>query len=154
MRTILADAARLFGPQKGATPEGVRILERRLAGIDELAPYARLPGSGAGWRPGRGAGSARSDPRPGCADRPRSSASTPAFATATSQSPVKDRFDGTTGEGKAPGVVAARCVEAGVRCVGAAGRVVEELDGVQTVALSGHPANAETDLEAGRSLVA
>ena len=52
-------------------------------------------------------------------------------------------------------MVAARCVEAGVRCVVFGGRVVEELDGVSTVALSGDPANAETDLEElGRRLAA
>jgi len=45
--TTLADAARVFGPQKGATDEGVAILERRLAGMDELLPYTGLPGSGA-----------------------------------------------------------------------------------------------------------
>ncbi len=35
------------------------------------------------------------------------------------------RVDGTTREGKAPGVVAARCAAAGVRCVVFGGRVVE-----------------------------
>jgi glycerate 2-kinase len=45
--TRLGDAARLFGPQKGASPEDVRELERRLAGMEALRPYAELPGSGA-----------------------------------------------------------------------------------------------------------
>ena len=39
-------AARAFGPQKGASPEEVEELERRLAGAAELAPYADLPGAG------------------------------------------------------------------------------------------------------------
>ena len=43
----LADAVRLFGPQKGASPQDIVVLERRLAAIAELAPYAALPGSGA-----------------------------------------------------------------------------------------------------------
>ena len=47
VRTTLADAARLFGPQKGATPATVPVLERRLAAMEELAPYAALPGAGA-----------------------------------------------------------------------------------------------------------
>ena len=41
-------AARVFGPQKGAGPEAVDELERRLAAMEELAPYRDLPGAGAG----------------------------------------------------------------------------------------------------------
>ena len=40
-------AARAFGPQKGASPEDVEELERRLAGMDVLVPYRDLPGAGA-----------------------------------------------------------------------------------------------------------
>src|SRR5262245_28942640 len=40
-------AARAFGPQKGASPEQVDVLEARLAAIDELRPFAELPGAGA-----------------------------------------------------------------------------------------------------------
>lgn len=40
-------AARAFGPQKGASPSQVEELERRLAGMAELTPYADLPGAGA-----------------------------------------------------------------------------------------------------------
>src|SRR5262249_2318515 len=47
VRTELADAARLFGPQKGASAHDVSVLERRLAALTELAPYASLAGSGA-----------------------------------------------------------------------------------------------------------
>ena len=47
VRTTLADAARLFGPQKGATAATVPVLERRLAAMEELAPYAGLAGAGA-----------------------------------------------------------------------------------------------------------
>src|SRR5881396_3150694 len=36
----LADAARLFAPQKGAAPEQVHELEQRLAQMKRLAPYA------------------------------------------------------------------------------------------------------------------
>src|SRR5205823_6302697 len=43
----LRDAALRFAPQKGATPEQVGLLERRLAAMDELAPYADVPGGGA-----------------------------------------------------------------------------------------------------------
>ena len=57
------------------------------------------------------------------------------------------QVDRTTAEGKAPGVVAARCAAAGVRCVVFGGVVLEEIAGTETVALSGDPANAEADLE-------
>ena len=40
-------AARVFGPQKGASPADVEALERRLAAMEELRPVAELPGAGA-----------------------------------------------------------------------------------------------------------
>jgi glycerate 2-kinase len=43
VQTKLADAPRLFGPQKGATPDDVAELERAFAGH----PYAAVAGSGA-----------------------------------------------------------------------------------------------------------
>src|SRR5439155_11917668 len=43
----LLDAARLFAPQKGATPAQVEELERRLAELEELRGVADLPGAGA-----------------------------------------------------------------------------------------------------------
>jgi glycerate kinase len=54
--------------------------------------------------------------------------------------------DATTTRGKAPGEVARRCREAGVRCVVFGGRVAEAVPGVETVVLSGDPARAEEDL--------
>jgi glycerate kinase len=63
------------------------------------------------------------------------------------------QVDRTTAEGKAPGVVAARAATASVRCVVFGGRVVEALEGVETVSLSGDRACAREDLEAlGRRL--
>jgi glycerate kinase len=138
--TRLYDAPRLFGPQKGATPEQVAELEARFRATTELAPYADLPGSGAAGGLGaalallgaelvRGAEAVLDligfDPRP-------------YDLVVTGEGTV----DGTTWEGKAPAVVARRCVEAGVRCVVFGGRVVEG----DAVALSGDPARAEQDL--------
>ena len=111
VRTTLADAARLFGPQKGATPRD----GRRCSSGDSR----RMDGARAVRRAfpaqARRAGSARHSPR-----------------SARSSSPVRPRFstssrfderlagcdlvvtgegqvDETTAEGKAPGVVAERC---------------------------------------------
>src|SRR5919108_4327512 len=47
VRTTLSGAARIYGPQKGATPAQVDELERRLAGLMELRPYADVSGAGA-----------------------------------------------------------------------------------------------------------
>jgi hypothetical protein len=67
--------------------------------------------------------------------------------------------DRTTGEGKAPGEVARRCVAAGVRCVVFGGRVTAAVEGAETWELSGDPARAAADLTKlgetlARSLVA
>jgi glycerate kinase len=65
------------------------------------------------------------------------------------------RVDRTTTTGKAPGEVARRCSEGGVRCVVFGGMVDEPLDGVETVALSGDPGRARDDLvELGERLAA
>lgn len=153
VRTTLADAARLFGPQKGASAEGVAVLERRLAGMEELQPYAGLAGAGAAGGLGAAfaalgaelvAGASAVLDLVGFDERLRE-----CDLVVTGEGQV----DETTAEGKAPGVVAERCVAAGVRCVVFGGRVVRELDGVETISLSGDPAAAEQDLEAlGRRL--
>jgi glycerate kinase len=54
--------------------------------------------------------------------------------------------DATTQRGKAPGEVARRCRNAGVRCVVFGGRVVEQVPAVETLTLSGNPARAHEDL--------
>ena len=147
--TTLYDAPRLFGPQKGATPEQVVELEARFRGLDNLAPYAELPGSGAAGGLGAalaslGAALARGaetvldllefDPQP-------------YDVVVTGEGTV----DETTWEGKAPAVVAARCAQVGVRCIVFGGRVrgtVPETlrPHVEAVALGGDPARAERDL--------
>ena len=139
----LLDAVRVFAAQKGATAAQLPELEARLA---HLAAYADLPGAGAAGGLGaafaslgaeliRGAGlvldSVGFDP-------------TGYDVVVTGEGAV----DATTMRGKAPGEVARRCVAAGVRCVVFGGRVVQAVDGVETVALSGDPARAREDLVA------
>ena len=63
--TTLYDAPRLFGPQKGATPEQVVELEARFRGIDRLAPFAGSAGLRGGRRPRRRARVARRGARAG-----------------------------------------------------------------------------------------
>ena len=154
VRTTLADAARLFGPQKGASPDDVRTLERRLAAMEELQPYAGLPGAGAAG--GLGAAFAALGARlaPGAPTVLDLVGFDERVEGCDLVVTGEGQVDGTTAEGKAPSVVAARSAAAGVRCVVFGGRVLRPVDGVETVALSGDPARATADLEElGRALV-
>jgi glycerate kinase len=146
-------AARAFGPQKGATPEQVELLERRLAGLAELRPYADLPGAGAAGGLGAafaalGASLVAGGPLVlellGLEQRLRGAA-----LVVTGEGTV----DATTAEGKAPGAVASAACAAGLPCVVFGGRVLDPLAGAHTVSLSGDPAHAARDLRVlGRSL--
>jgi len=153
VRTRLADAARLFGPQKGASPSGVEELERRLAAMEELAPYAALPGSGAAGGLGAALAAFGGELVPGAPavldllgfDQRRRDHDL--VVTGEGQ------IDETTAEGKAPGEVVTRCAAAGVRCVVFGGRGRDEIPGAETIPLSGEPSRAEADLvELGRRL--
>jgi glycerate kinase len=153
VRTRLADAARLFGPQKGASKNDVDELERRLAAMHELAPYAELSGSGAAGGLGAALAALGADLVPGAAtvlDLVRFDERLTGHDVVVTG---EGQIDATTAEGKAPGEVVARCTAAGVRCVVFGGRVRIEIAGADTVALSGDRARAETDLvELGRRL--
>ena len=153
VRTILGDAARLFGPQKGASPDDVVVLERRIAKIVELVPYAELPGSGAAGGLGAALAALGAELVPGASAVLDLVGFDEQLRDADLVVTGEGQVDETTAEGKAPGVVAARCAAAGVRCVVFGGRVVRALAGVETVALSGDRARAREDLAAlGRQL--
>jgi glycerate kinase len=144
VRTMLYDAPRLFGPQKGATPEEVVELESRFRSLAALAPYAELPGSGAAGGLGAAFASLGAELVPGAA----AVLDFVGFDTAPYDLVVtgEGRVDATTSEGKAPAQVAERCAAAGVPCVVFGGLVTEPLPGVETVALSGDVAAAADDL--------
>jgi glycerate kinase len=140
----LLDAARVFAAQKGASGTDARELEARLAAMEELASYADLPGAGAAG--GLGAALALLG-----AELVRGAElvlDTIGFDPGGYDLVItgEGTVDATTARGKAPGVVAARCRAAGVRCVVFGGRVVEPLPEVETVSLSGEPARARDDL--------
>ena len=146
VHTRLADAARLFGPQKGASPEAVRELERRLAGMKELRAFAGLSGSGAAGGLGAAFAALGAELVPGAAsvlDLLRFDEHLPGCDLVVTG---EGRVDETTAEGKAPAEVARRAVAAGVHCVVFGGRVLAQVPGVETLALSGDPARAEDDL--------
>jgi glycerate kinase len=140
----LVDAARVFAAQKGANAEQALELEARLEEMAELAPHARLPGSGAAGGLGAALAHLGAQLLSGAelvldliGFEPRGY-----DLVVTGEGTV----DATTRRGKAPGVVARRCAEHGVRCVVFGGRVVELVSGAETVALSGDPARAAEDL--------
>jgi len=139
------DAPRLYGPQKGATPEQVVALEARFRADERLAPYAQLPGSGAAGGLGAALASLGAELVPGAATvldllgfDPR-----PYDLVITGEG----RVDATTAEGKVPFEVARRCRAAGVRCAVFGGVVTQAIHGVETIALSGDPSRAAADLE-------
>jgi glycerate kinase len=155
--TTLYDAPRLFGPQKGATPEQVAELEARFRRIERLAPFAELPGSGAAGGIGAALASLGAELVPG-ADAVLDLVGfdpSPYDLVVTGEGTV----DETTWEGKAPAAVARRCADADIRCVVfggivRAGTVPKGLS-PELVPLSGEPARAREDLvELGQRLAA
>jgi glycerate kinase len=139
-------AARGFGPQKGASPEEVEQLEARLAAIEELRPYADLPGAGAAGGLGAALAALGGELVSG-ADFILERIGFRGLACGADLVVTGEgTVDGSSSEGKAVGEVARICGEEGVRCVVFGGRVVEELSGVETYTLSGDPGRAADDL--------
>jgi len=139
-------AARAFGPQKGASPEQVAELERRLAAMDELRPYAELPGAGAAGGLGAGLASLGARLLPGAEvvlERID-------FASQARGADLVVTGEGTLDrssiEGKAVGEVVRVCAVLGVRCELFGGRIDEAPPGTQPHALSGDPDRAADDL--------
>jgi glycerate 2-kinase len=141
-------AARVFGPQKGASPEAVDELELRLAGMSELAAVADRPGAGAAGGLGAAFAALGAELVPGAElvlDLVRFREHMNGAALAVTGEGIVDR---TSSEGKATSAVVRACAEANVECIVFGGRVVEPLAGVQNLQLSGDPARAHADLAA------
>jgi glycerate kinase len=147
----LVDAARVFAAQKGASPDDARELEVRLLAVEELAPYADLPGAGAAGGLGAAFASLGAELLPGA----------PLILDLVGFDPGgydlvvtgEGTVDRTTTRGKAPGEVARRCLAAGVRCVVFGGRISEAPSELEVIPLSGDPTQARKDLVAlGRLL--
>jgi glycerate kinase len=138
-------AAHVFGPQKGATPAGVEELEARLAALRELEPYRDLAGAGAGGGLGAAFAALGGELVPGAALVLKLIGFDELVRGAALVVTGEGTVDATTLQGKAPGVVAERCRNLGVRCELFGGLV---RDGVEAHALSGRPETAGADLEA------
>jgi len=145
VQSTLYDAPRLFGPQKGATPEQVEELEAMFRTVDRLAPYANLPGSGAAGGLGAALASLGAELVPGAPTVLDLLGFDPAgYALVVTG---EGRVDASTGEGKAPAEVACRCAAAGIPCVVAGGIVETPLPDADAIALSGRPERTVDDLE-------
>ncbi|HEX6699944.1 MAG TPA: glycerate kinase [Gaiellaceae bacterium] len=139
-------AARAFGPQKGAGPREVDELEQRLGGMEELAPYAELPGAGAAG--GLGAAFAALGARlvPGAElvlDLVRFQERLGGASLAITG---EGTIDASSTEGKAPGEVLRVCREESVRCAVFGGVVSSDVEGAELYELSGDPDRAADDL--------
>ena len=144
VRSPLVDAARVFARQKGASAEQAVELERRLASDRALAPYAELPGAGAGGGLGAALASLGGELVPGSELVLDLVGFDVEAARADLVVTGEGVVDETTFAGKAPGAVLARCGRLGVRCVLFGGRVVAG----EARALSGDPTRAREDLVA------
>jgi glycerate kinase len=142
----LLAAARVFSAQKGASPDDARELEARLLAMEELAPYADLPGAGAAGGLGAALASLGAELLPGA----------PIVLDLVGFDPRgydlvvtgEGTVDLTTARGKVPGEVARRCMVAGVRCVVFGGRIAEAPPELEVIALSGDPSRAREDIVA------
>jgi glycerate kinase len=155
VRTTLWEAPRVFGPQKGASADDVPLLERRLAVLADLVPYAELPGAGAAGGLGAALAALGAALLPGAEWVLRAIGFEERLRRADLVVTGEGRVDASTRAGKAPAAVAAAARARGVRCVVFGGVVEAPLPDVETVALSGDPVAAAADLRAlGRELVA
>jgi len=141
-------AARAFGPQKGASPAQVEELERRLAGLDELAPFAEVPGAGAAGGLGAAFAALGATLVPGAELVLETVGFRARIQGARLVVTGEGVVDRTSGEGKATGAVLRVCREEGVRCAVFGGQIAEALSGAELHELSGDPARAAQDLEA------
>ena len=139
-------AARAFGPQKGATPEMVEELERRLGSLEELQPYADLPGAGAGGGLGAAFAAFGGELVSGSELVLELVGFRWQVPGATLVVTGEETLDRSTLEGKAVGEVLRVCREEGVRCEVVAGLVEEAPQGVTVHPLSGNPEKAAEDL--------
>lgn len=138
-RATLAEAPRLFGPQKGASAAEVGELELRFARL----PLADLPGGAAAGGLGSALAALGAELVPGAAYVLEAVGFRERAARVALVVTGEGTVDRTSFEGKAPGEAVRTCAELGVRCVLFGGRVE---DGVEALALSGDPARSREDL--------
>jgi glycerate kinase len=146
VRSTLLEAPALFGPQKGASADDVAELVRRLADDEELLQYSELAGSGAAGGLGAALAALGAELVAGAPHVLAAIGLHERLAVADLVITGEGTVDASTAAGKAPAAVAEVARAADVRCVVFGGRVVQPLDHVETVALSGDKTRAAEDL--------
>lgn len=153
VRAPLGDAVWVYAAQKGARPDQLPELERRLLSKRRLASVASLPGAGAAGGIGAALAALGAELVEGAplvldlTGFPARLAGSELVVTG------EGTVDATTFAGKAPSAVLEAAEAAGVRSALFGGRVVETPDGVEAYELSGKPERAREDLvELGRGL--
>jgi glycerate kinase len=135
-------AARMFAPQKGASPEDVHRLERALRRFAKLASaadaddLAGVPGAGAAGGCGFGLALLGARLTSGAALVCDLVNLDVAIRGAGAVITGEGRLDRQTPEGKAPAEVAARAARHGIPCIAVAGTVVDPLPALFAAALS------------------
>lgn len=135
-------SARVFAPQKGASPAEVVRLERALTHLARVAEglgrgdVVELPGSGAAGGCGFGLALAGARLQPGAPIVCDLVGLDAALRTATVALTGEGCLDSQTPQGKAPAEVAARSAARGVPCIAIAGAVLEPLPQLFSAAIS------------------
>lgn len=154
VRAPLLDAVYVYAAQKGATPDQLPLLERRLREKRTLASVAGLAGAGAAGGLGAALAALGAELVEGA----------PLMLDLVGFGELLDgadlvvtgegTVDATTFAGKAPSAVLEAAAARGIPAALFGGRVVEWPDGVDVHELSGDPAQAREDLYALGSLLA
>jgi glycerate kinase len=146
-------AARVFGPQKGATPDQVEELERRLAAMEELRAVAEVPGAGSAGGLGAALAALGARLTPGIDLVLEAVRFTERLGGATAALTGEGQVDRSSAEGKVPAGVAAACARADIACVVFGGRVepgsvspLYDLGVSAVFRLSGNPDDSREDL--------
>jgi glycerate kinase len=140
VRTPFEQAARVFAPQKGAGPDTVKRLQRRLASLAAKAPRdpRGLPLTGAGGGLAGGLYAHRNVKLvPGAAFVLDALGFDARMRAAAFVVTGEGRLDEQTLEGKAAGEVAVRCRQAGVACHAVVGQAAIDDFDVRVLALDG-----------------
>jgi glycerate 2-kinase len=146
VRSKLFDAVWVFAEQKGATPEQLPELERRLLDNAALEPFRDVPGAGAAGGLGAALAALGAELIEGAPLILELIGFPGQLRDADLALAGEGSVDRSTWLGKAPAAVLGACQEARVRCVLFGGRVLEQPPGVEVYELSGDPARAREDL--------
>ncbi len=146
VRNPLLDAARVFSRQKGASLEQVAELEARLVGMEELAPFAEVPGAGAAGGLGAALAALGATLVPGAEYVIDAVGLRKRIRRADLVVTGEGLVDATSLEGKLTASVVGLCADEVVPCVVFGGRVEVELPTAEMHALSGDPSRAREDL--------